>query len=118
MELRVIIGALSGLLRLLQLDNAPKMPRVNDSLENRPDDLSAANFLGSATLHLNLQSTVNPFWLFYSSLHALWAVQRGRRTVNVAPLFLPSLCASTVPPCSSTSSRTIERPRPRPCCSF
>ena len=38
----------------------------------------------------------------------------GNRTVNVAPQPSPSLCARTVPPCSSTRCRTIARPRPRP----
>src|SRR5690606_34548457 len=39
---------------------------------------------------------------------------RGSRTVKRAPRPGPSLAASIVPPCSSTRSRAIERPRPRP----
>ena len=48
---------------------------------------------------------------------AAWRrVRTGRRTVNVAPRPAPSLAASIVPPCSSTSWRTIDRPSPRPPC--
>ncbi len=41
---------------------------------------------------------------------------RGRRTVNVEPRPRPGLSAVTLPPCSSTSRRTIARPMPRPPC--
>src|SRR6185436_9508079 len=40
----------------------------------------------------------------------------GKRTVKVLPRPWPSLCASTVPPWSSVSMRTSERPRPSPPC--
>src|SRR5690606_11228214 len=39
---------------------------------------------------------------------------RGSRTVKRAPRPGPSLAASIAPPCSSTRSRAIERPSPRP----
>src|SRR5262249_7157760 len=38
----------------------------------------------------------------------------GSRTVKVAPRSLPSLWASTVPPCSSTNPLAIARPSPSP----
>ena len=38
----------------------------------------------------------------------------GRRIANVAPRPLPSLCASTVPPCASTRLFTMARPSPSP----
>ena len=38
----------------------------------------------------------------------------GSSTVNVAPCPSPGLGARTVPPCSSTSCFTIERPSPSP----
>ena len=41
----------------------------------------------------------------------------GRRTSNVDPAFSPPLDAVTLPPCSSTTWRTMPRPRPRPPCS-
>ena len=44
------------------------------------------------------------------------AAAAGRRTVNVLPRSGPSLCAATVPPCSSVSVRTSDRPSPRPPC--
>ncbi|EAU65834.1 hypothetical protein STIAU_5686 [Stigmatella aurantiaca DW4/3-1] len=40
----------------------------------------------------------------------------GRRTVKVAPVPGPSLCTSTVPPCSSTMVRTMASPSPSPPC--
>src|SRR3712207_4553148 len=39
---------------------------------------------------------------------------KGRLTAKVAPLPSPSLSALTVPPCSSTSWRTMESPSPMP----
>src|SRR5690606_20033865 len=39
---------------------------------------------------------------------------RGSQTAKRAPQPRPSLAASITPPCSSTRSRAIERPRPRP----
>jgi hypothetical protein len=42
------------------------------------------------------------------------SVAIGRRTTNVEPLSSPSLCASTVPACISTSERVMASPRPRP----
>ena len=38
----------------------------------------------------------------------------GSWTVNVVPSPSPSLCALTLPPCASTSCRTIDSPSPRP----
>src|SRR5438094_276857 len=40
----------------------------------------------------------------------------GSLTLNVAPCPSPRLAASTLPPCSSTSFRTIASPMPRPPC--
>jgi hypothetical protein len=40
----------------------------------------------------------------------------GRRTRNSLPLPMPSLRASTLPPCSSTNPRTSARPIPSPPC--
>ena len=42
------------------------------------------------------------------------AVQIGSRTVKVAPLPLPSLWASMVPPCISTRALLMASPSPRP----
>ena len=42
------------------------------------------------------------------------APSSGSRTRNVAPLSRPSLWASIVPPCISTSALLIANPRPRP----
>lgn len=38
----------------------------------------------------------------------------GNRIVKVLPVSSPSLCASTVPPWSSTSRRTTAKPMPNP----
>ena len=42
------------------------------------------------------------------------AAASGRRIVKTAPRFSPSLHASTAPPCSSTTCRTIVSPMPSP----
>jgi len=48
-----------------------------------------------------------------SALPPRGAPQRGSRTVKRVP-WPGSLCASTVPPCSSTILRTMDKPRPLP----
>jgi hypothetical protein len=40
--------------------------------------------------------------------------RNARLTEKAAPLPLPALSARTVPPCSSTMCRTMDRPRPSP----
>src|SRR5688572_10874596 len=52
-------------------------------------------------------------WSVQARAPAGAAGKYGSATVNVAPRPAPGLAADTVPPCSSTSRRTMDRPMPR-----